>query len=542
MKNFSFTSLGIGLLLVLNCCTHSPVRAQVNFNLKLEKMNINDIPGLQSYVWAADGNNVLLLGGRTDGLHKRRPFEAFDPAGNNQKIYVIEMPEGKLYSANLTGLNTQIVEQLQSSNMEFQQVENDLIITGGYAYSSTAGGHITFPNITHIQVKELIAAVKNAQSLVPWIQQIQDERFRVTGGYMGYLDGYYYLAGGQNFEGSYNPQGPNHGPGFKQQYTNSIKKFSLDLSNGIEVKSYTEWYDSLNLHRRDYNMMPQIFPNGEKGFTMFSGVFQLNQDIPWLNTVDVFDTGYQVQNNGNQLLNQYHTAHIPIYEANDKTMHSVFLGGIGQYYYDEQNNLVKDDNVPFVSTISMMSRNSNWELEESAFESKMPALLGASAEYIPSHSDEYFNDEGILLLDKIPANTDETIGYIIGGIESFVPNGFFSNTDQSKASTAIYKVVLNKAVSNVKRVESLEVLDMEVFTQAGAGKILLKYRIPSAEDVEVQCTDLDGRILYNALIKAPQSPGRYELSIPVESWASGIYVLNLSTAGLEASKKVFVTK
>lgn len=542
MKRISFATLSIGLMLFLNWSNLSPAWAQVNFNLKLEKMNFNDIPGLQSYVWAADGNNILLIGGRTDGLHKRRPFEAFDPTGNNQKIYVIEMPEGKLFSASLTGLNTQIEEQLQSTNMEYQQVENDLIIIGGYANSTTAGGHITFPNITHIKVKELIAAVKNAQSLSPWIQQIEDERFRVTGGYMGYLGGFYYLAGGQNFEGSYNPMGPNHGPGFKQQYTNSIKKFSLDFSNGIKIKSYTEWYDSLNLHRRDYNMIPQIFPNGEKGFTMFSGVFQLNQDIPWLNTVDVFDTGYQVQNNGNQLLNQYHTAHIPIYEENSKIMHSVFLGGIGQYYYDEQDNLIKDDNVPFVSTISMMSRNSSWELTESAFEDKMPALLGASAEYIPSTSEGYFNDDGILMLDKIPANSNETIGYIIGGIESFVPNGFFNNTDQSKASTAIYKVILNKSISNVKNVESQEVLDMEVFTQAGAGRIVLKYRIPSAEDVKVECTDLDGRILYNALVKAPVSSGRYELNIPVEHWASGIYVVHLSTAGLEASKKVFVTK
>ena len=35
-----------------------------------------------------------------------------------------------------------------------------------------------------------------------------------------------------------------------------------------------------------------------------------------------------------QLLNQYHTASLPVYAEDPYAMHTLFFGGIGLYYYE----------------------------------------------------------------------------------------------------------------------------------------------------------------------------------------------------------------
>ena len=125
---------------------------------------------------------------------------------------------------------------------------------------------------------------------------------------------------------------------------------------------------------------------------MFSGVFQPDVDLPWLNTVDVDSTGYSVNNQFSQLLNQYHTAHLPVYDASVNAMHTVFFGGIGRYYVDSATGLLKDDpNVPFVRTISRVTRYSNGTMDE-VKTGDMPGLMGSGAEFVPL-SDADFYDE-----------------------------------------------------------------------------------------------------------------------------------------------------
>ena len=76
--------------------------------------------------------------------------------------------------------------------------------------------------------------------------------------------------------------GPGNGPGFIQEYTNSIRIFSIiDNGTSITINHLPSYTDSENLHRRDYNAESQIMPNGEEGITMFSGVFQENTDLPF---------------------------------------------------------------------------------------------------------------------------------------------------------------------------------------------------------------------------------------------------------------------
>ena len=296
-------------------------------------MNISNAPGVHSFSWGktTDGKWIV-LGGRVDGLHRRQPFAAFLEKDNNKNIYVIDPILKKTWSASLTQLSTPLFEQLQATNQQFHQRGQTLYIIGGYGYSGAQKNHITFDRLTAIDVNGLAKAIVEGEKIDRFFRQISNKQLAVTGGQLGLLNDVFYLAGGQFFKGRYNPMGPNHGPGFFQEYTDEIRKFQIkDDGKTLSVAKYSSHKDTKNLHRRDYNMVPQIFPNRKEGFTMFSGVFQHDKDIPWLNTVDVTETSYKVRPNFNQFLSQYHSAKVPLYDKVNNTMHTLFFGGMSQY-------------------------------------------------------------------------------------------------------------------------------------------------------------------------------------------------------------------
>ena len=129
--------------------------------------------------------------------------------------------------------------------MEYYQDGNELILAGGYGYSELAKDHITHPYLIRIQVKELIRAIIDEKDPAAFISQIKDERMAVTGGRMQKLGDAYYLAGGHRFDGRYNPHGPDHGPGFSQQYTNQVRKFRLSATGfPLSITSYSAITDT----------------------------------------------------------------------------------------------------------------------------------------------------------------------------------------------------------------------------------------------------------------------------------------------------------
>ncbi len=420
--------------------------AQELFTVQIEPFSINEAPGIQSYsLGKTSDGKWLILGGRIDGLHKRRPFEAFLKKENNTSAFVIDPVANKTWETDLSVLPASIFEQLQSTNQEFKQRGNTLYVIGGYGYSITNGDHVTYPNLTAIDLDGLAKAIIEKSNISSFFRQISDSNLAVTGGQIGLLNDTFYLCGGQYFEGRYNPMGPNHGPGFTQEYTNEIRTFKInDDGTSLSINNYSASKDEQNLHRRDYNMVPQIFPDNTKGFTMFSGVFQYDANIPWLNTVDVKESGYKVNNEFNQVLSQYHSAKVPIYNSETKEMMTVFFGGLSQYQYDENGELVKDDEVPFVKTISMVTRNPDGSMTEKDLGIKMPAFLGSGAEFIPIDSSSIYLEQEIINLSNL-AKGQTLIGYIYGGIESSSENIFFRNNGtQSSASNQIFKVYINK--------------------------------------------------------------------------------------------------
>lgn len=60
------------------------------FNIYIEPMNIIGLGGLQAFAFGQHNGKWLIVGGRLDGLHRRQPFAAFDVAGNNNQLIVID--------------------------------------------------------------------------------------------------------------------------------------------------------------------------------------------------------------------------------------------------------------------------------------------------------------------------------------------------------------------------------------------------------------------------------------------------------------------
>ena len=508
------------------------------FRIELEEDTIPGMPGLQSFVHAQFDGKWLFIGGRTDGLHRRQPFASFDPVANNTNIYVIDPVQKQVWSTTLAGLSDGLIEQLQSTNMEFIQHDDNLYVIGGYGYSTISADHITFPNLTIIDVPNTIDAIINGNTIVPYFRQITDQRMAVTGGYLGRLDTVMYLVCGQRFDGRYNPMGM---ATYTQVYTSEIRKFTIsNIGGNLSVQNYTAIQDTANLHRRDYNMLPQVFPNGEKGFTIFSGVFQPNQDLPWLNTIDLTANGYNVRPDFNQYLNQYHTAKAALWDSAANTMHSIFFGGMSRYTLDTTTNTLVDDiNVPFVKTISLITRFENDSAVEYKLPVEMPALLGSSAEFIPVIQ----TDDEIIRLNSLPYSRIQ-IGTIAGGIESSLPNIFFINTGaESVASSRVFKVFLIKeSTTGSGSIASPEdAFQVQIFPNPSESDVTIAINTRIRGNLSVLIYNENGKLLetlQNGLVQ----PGQLRYTWKSLDYPTGKYLCKIRSGLITQTEYILLNK
>lgn len=127
MKHFLSLLLFIYIGLNTSIAQHT-----FDYNVKLNAITIDNLPGLHSFAFAQHDGKWLIIGGRTDGLHARQPFAAFPNTDNNTNIYVADVNTKQVWKASLSGLPTNILEQLQSTNMNFHQIEDTLYVVGGY--------------------------------------------------------------------------------------------------------------------------------------------------------------------------------------------------------------------------------------------------------------------------------------------------------------------------------------------------------------------------------------------------------------------------
>lgn len=530
MKNISVI---IGLILF-----NLSVFAQTApFNIYIEPMNITDLDGLQAYAFGQHDGKWLLVGGRLDGLHQIQPFAAFDVAGYNNQLIVIDPVAQQKWTAPLTSLSVALQEQLSSTNMEFHQDGNYLYIIGGYGYNIATASRKTLDNLTAVNIPSVINAVIDGTSFTSYFRQISDVQFAVTGGHLKKINNTYYLVGGNKFDGNYNPMG---NPTFTQVYTNSIRKFNLsDDGTTITITHLPTITDAANLHRRDYNAVPQILTNGAEGITAFSGVFQTTVDLPFLNCVNIDSTGYVVDDTFQQYYNHYHCAVLPLYSVSKNEMHNVFFGGIAQYY-DSLGILVQDNNVPFVKTIARVTRDAGGIMAEYKLPVEMPTLLGAGAEFISITSVPHYKNE-VLKLDDFTEDST-LVGYIYGGISSSAKNIFFSNTGvESSASSQIFKVYVIKnsalAVHELNE-QSIGTLKIQVYPNPNDGDFVVKFSLKKIAVTKITLHSLDGKkIEEKILTNLNIGENIYQQKIKNLNKA-GILILTIETPYEKATQKI----
>ncbi|MCB9244958.1 MAG: T9SS type A sorting domain-containing protein [Flavobacteriales bacterium] len=512
------------------------------FDIALEEMEISNLGGVQSFAWGQHDGKWLIIGGRVDGLHRRQPFASFDVAGNNNQLIVVDPKERRSWSAPLSSLSNSMQEQLSSTNMEFYQTGEYLYLAGGYGYNGGSNNHTTFDKFTAVKVPEVIEAVIEGKSIVPYFRQITSDFNQITGGHLEKIYDTYYQVGGQKFVGRYNPMGPDHGPGFKQEYTNAIRSFKIvHTDTSLLITDRRTQYDSVNLHRRDYNVVPQIMPNGEQGLTAFSGVFRPDADLPFLNCVNIDSGGFEVNNAFNQFYNHYHCANVAMYSARKNEMHNIFFGGIAQYY-DSSGILVQDNNVPFVKTIARVTRDSKGKMSEYKLPISFPDYLGAGAEFIPNPEIPAYPNQ-VVRLDEI-GNDSVLLGYIFGGIRSSAKNIFFiNNGTQSTAVPVIYKVYLiNTQTGSVHELNrhSNSPFKLNVLPNPNQGEFKIEFMLDIPQEVEVKVSDMQGKVIWERSgIDCISGLNSIKADIRKLS-RGGMYYVQLKTSGHEEVRKVIL--
>ncbi len=508
--------------------------AQPVFNLQLKPLPISDAPALQSYAYGTWGADWLLLGGRIDGLHQRQPFAAFDEANQNARIYVLNPVLARVWSAPLSSLPVAIAEQLRATNLEFVQRDSLLYLIGGYGYSPTAADHLTHPQLLTVQLPQIIQAIKQAEpNLAPYFQMLTDERMAVTGGRLALLNEQFFLVGGQRFDGRYNPM--NH-PTFVQEYTDQVRIFDISKKDDtLTIENYRAWTDANHLHRRDYNLVPQVYPDGHPGLSIFSGVFQVAEDIPWLYPVEIDTAGYTPRPGFKQYLNHYHCATAALFHASTGDMHSVFFGGMAQYFLDSAGNLIQDNNVPFVNTIARITRDANGDLEEVKLPVEMPGLTGAGAEFI-LHPDVPVYANGVVKLDEL-AGDSVLLGYVFGGIRSPQANIFFTNIP-STAEAVVYAVWLHRGTSSQQEVAVQNPLGLLVSPNPTTGDLLINYNLPEASDtVRIRIWSATGQML-GEFDEGKQSAGPHFLKLEATGMPRGYLLINIVAGATQQTQKV----
>lgn len=470
------------------------VSAQNNFNysVKLEPVSIPNLPGLHSFAFAQDNGKWLIIGGRKDGLHARQPFNSFPASSNNTDAFVIDINSSQLWTASLNSLPTGISEQLQSTNMNFYQDEDTLYLIGGYAYASSSNEHKTFENLTTVNISGLINAIVSGQAITSYFKQLTNPDFAICGGQLSKFNDEFYLVGGQRFDGRYNPMGHQT---YTQTYSNQIRKFKLNNSgNQLSFSNYSSITDPIHLHRRDYNLVPQIMTDGKMGLLISSGVFQTNADLPYLYPVEISETGLNAITGFNQYLSNYHSANVALYDSSSRKMYSIFFGGMSQYYY-QNGNLIQDNQVPFVNTISLLSRDDNGQYSEFKMQTEMPGLKGSSAEFIPNLSLPMYENE-VFKIDEFPSDT-VLLGHIMGGIESSGLNPFSVNqTNLTSADNTVYQVRLIKDnTTAIEKVISQRPFDVKIFPNPASSKINIEVIGKEFGEIDYMISNPKGQIL-----------------------------------------------
>jgi hypothetical protein len=473
----------------------------VPYSLSLDGFEIPGLPGLHSFAVAGTADRLLLIAGRTNGLHGFAPSKqaavapSFPRAYANDTVYLVDLPGRQLLGqAKVTDLPSPYDSQLQSSNTQYAQVGDFLYLVGGYGPDPNGTSLITLPLLTAIDVPALADAVESGTALdatfaASHMNSVTDLNLAVTGGDLQILGGQVLLVYGHRFDGEYTPGG---GQAF-QEYTNQVRVFDVTASrDGSGVTVTADFVGSVPppsvvlgpenpYHRRDLNVHPALAPDGTRRVGVYGGVFKGGRIEGFVHPIYVTESpaspGIAVSEDTDavQLLSQYDGGLVQLYSKSAGTAYTTLYGGISQYWWDPSCSCLKRDvtdiskgidSLPFidsVSTFRVTSGGSAQFLHQGATfppSGAAPAcattsggsvdagFLGAETRLVLAAGIPTATD-GVVDLDAVTSKS--TLGWLVGGIAAWCPDGvlncYAASHGGSCASNVIYQVTLDPATA-----------------------------------------------------------------------------------------------
>jgi hypothetical protein len=520
------------LLPIFLFCLFTRLQAQPFQVFVQADSSFSNLPALHSGAVIQHQGKIIFVGGRTNGLHGFHPPLAFPTSGRNTQIQVYDPLTNTLSTGDLTQLDDSLFEPLSSSNMQFIHHGDFLYLIGGYGWNNQTNDFVTHDILIRIFLPQMLDSISSGGNLLPCFSTIHQPFFKVCGGHAKKIGDDYYIVFGHSFDGIYNR---NSSSGFfVQEYKNRVHKFNLGGNATMVVMNHTEMYDSLLFHRRDYNLIPQVFSPGTMGFTAFSGVFRRDRNLPFYTPVEIRSDGTWNEVAFEQQFAHYHSATATLLDTASGSQFNLFFGGMASYA-KRNGQVVYDSLVPFVSSISMMVRSAAGNYSEWLMPDTMPGLLGTNAFFLPLQGLSLIEDE-IIQMDQLSSGLQQ-IGWIIGGIESPDPNISLSDPGLTFASSRVFRVYINNPLAG-----NVAEADKKIPTfhwQNPAGE-RFDFTVSNAPEgsASLEFIDLSGKLVFKRTVQCKAGFNRFSEQINV--LPSGIYLLNLTMPGFSSKGKVFV--
>ncbi len=272
----------------------------------------------------------------------------------------------------------------------------------------------------------------------------------MAGGALESLGDSFVLALGQAFNIPYKKS-------LSGKYTNELRPFRVD-DDGTSVqvvKGTPGGSCDPELGRRHMNLVPAIRADGTRGLTVYGGVFtQLGG--PWYRPIDIDRQQSSIipsmrSADFQQRLCQYSCPALPIHQASDQSMYTLFFGGISEVYYSATmpDGFQLDTGLPFVDHVGCIGRTATSAKEwlvckggsGSPVPLRLPDLLGTTAQFVPLHAVQTtLYNGGVLELGSLTGQT--LVGHIYGGIVGTTVAG-----GATTASKRIFEVYLTAVPS-----------------------------------------------------------------------------------------------
>lgn len=460
--------LGACLMLSMGCMTAyadnqtpdvSPVlsNAALPYRIQIDLAPFQLPVGLHSGAVGRYKDYWIFIAGRMNGLHGFNSGAGnFAPDQQNTSIYVINSTTGASASRALSdpssGLTQQQIEILSVTSPEWYQDANTLYLAGGYGVDTAIGSFDTKPFLTAIYLPGIVDWVMQPNninfSVIKNIRQVYHPIFQVTGGKMFKSGNITQLIFGQNYSGIYafNIDGI---------YSEQVRRFKLGEVNGqlyVDVLPSKPAIPDPNYRRRDLNILPVLLTQNNKlqdGFVAYSGVFTPTRGI-WTVPVVINATGDTTMADPSlpttfkQGMNNYASAATSFYSRRYQSMFSLFFGGMSYI-----NNGAPDPQIPFSNQVTTIQMDKNGLFTQYLMDGQYPVILstqsnpgnqllfGAGAHFLVNNNILTYPNH-VISLDTIRRPT--VIGYIVGGIQSTLPNT--NDQADSAASPYVFKVTL----------------------------------------------------------------------------------------------------